>query len=80
MLHKSVMKIPNENMGCLNTLTLRIGSFIDNCRRTKRIIETIPAINEKMTNGYYEDGEEPVESLRLAVQMMNVGAFTSELY
>ena len=46
------------------------------CQHAMRVLELDP----KWKNGNYEDGEEPVESLRLAVQMMNVGAFTPEFY
>lgn len=38
------------------------------------------ALDPKWNNGFYEDGKEPTEGLHLAVQMMNTGVFTPEIY
>ena len=46
------------------------------CQHAMRAIELDPLWN----NGQYEDDKEPVEGLQLAVQMMNVGAFTYEFF
>lgn len=46
------------------------------CQHAMRAIELDP----NWKNGDYEDGEGPTEGLHLAVQMMNVGAFTPEFY
>jgi len=46
------------------------------CQHAMRAIELDPLWN----NGDYEDGKEPTSGLQLAVQMMNVGAFTHEFF
>ncbi|MFJ7746893.1 homoserine O-acetyltransferase [Peribacillus sp. NPDC097295] len=46
------------------------------CQHAMRVLELDP----KWQGGNYEDGNEPEESLRLAVQMMNVGAYTPEFF
>lgn len=38
------------------------------------------AMDPNWKDGFYEDGKGPIAGLHLAVQMMNVGAFTPELY
>ncbi|WP_054951671.1 alpha/beta fold hydrolase [Numidum massiliense] len=38
------------------------------------------ALDPNWHDGNYEDGQEPTEGLYLAIQMMNAGAFTPELY
>lgn len=38
------------------------------------------AMDPNWNDGFYEDGKEPAEGLKLAVQMMNAGAFTPEFY
>lgn len=38
------------------------------------------ALDPKWKDGYYEEGEGPIEGLKLAIQMMNAGAFTAEFY
>lgn len=38
------------------------------------------ALDPNWKEGFYQDGKEPTEGLRLAVQMMNTGAFTPEFY
>jgi len=46
------------------------------CQHAMRVLALDPA----WKNGDYEDDERPTESLLIAIQLMNVGAFTEEYY
>lgn len=53
-----------------------IHTSISVCQHAMRTI----AMDPNWEDGFYKDGKEPTEGLKLAVQMMNTGAFTPEFY